>query len=176
MNRQCKTKHQKHDFKAFARNNIIGLILLLASFTIMINQVHSYKWMWESLIYKNLINTWKYHDLKVKDKHEIKHGYYYTYLNFINSKTPEDAVILMPPDSVINSTDPKYKLSFLKDRKRTTYFLYPRKPVYEKDIEFDAEELKNITHIAIVNYFGYNKLNYLVDPKPQFTVAPIKIQ
>ena len=155
--------------------NVLAFFILLFSLNLFVTKNNGYKWMWNTLLKKNLETIEKYKELTVAQRHESKQGFYAKYLNFINENTPEDAIILIPSDSVINSVDSKYKLKTLVDRRKTTYFIYPRRAVYEKSMEYDSIYLDKITHVAIVNYYGYESLNYGVSNKQQFSVMPVNL-
>ncbi|MDD5231399.1 MAG: hypothetical protein PHC43_08725, partial [Candidatus Marinimicrobia bacterium] len=54
----------------------------------------------------------------------------------------------------------------------STYFLYPRRLVYE------AEKEKNpfydkVDYVAIVNFWGYDKLEYEVAQKIKLNILPV---
>jgi len=98
----------------------------------------------------------------------------YAYLNFVKEKTPEDAVLLGPPANVWNPKDKKLGFSRWMWRKDyTTYFLYPRKVLYDVPQDRDNPLMEQITHVMIVDSWGYDKLNYTVSNPQALTVLPI---
>ncbi len=165
---------RKHWIKVLVYN-ILSFFILLFLLNLFVSENNGYNWMWNTLLNKNLEMIKKNKNLSIAQKHESKQGFFFKYLNFINANTPEDAIILMPPDSIINSVDSKFKLETLKNRCKTTYFIYPRKAVYEKNMEYDSLYLDKVTHVAIVNYYGYERLNYDIKHKHQFSIMPITL-
>ena len=88
----------------------------------------------------------------------------YWYIQFITTHTPDTAVILLPPHSAIDSTP---EFNQLNDPEWMEYFLYPRLCVSE-----DQKETK-VTHVAIVNGWGYDKLKYEPKERPSETILPV---
>ena len=153
-------------------SNAAAVVLLLFLLDSLVSKNVGYHWMWNTLLKQNLESIQQYKHLTTAQKHESRQGFFFTYLNFINTHTPEDAVILLPPDSIIQQVDGLNKLG---DRRKTTYFIYPRRAVYEKyRHNYDSTYWNKITHVAIVNYYGYDKLNYQVNDKQQFSILPAK--
>ena len=170
---KAKTPADKGHWTLTLVYNMVSVIALFILFRTVLSASDSYQWAWERLLIKNLKDIRSSGKLTIDQKNEIRHGFFYRYLNFINKNTPENAIILMPPDSVINAVDPNYRLGTLKDRRKTTYFIYPRKAVYNKSMEYDSAYLNRITHVAIVNYHGYDHLDYQIDDKQPFSVLPV---
>ena len=54
-----------------------------------------------------------------------------------------------------------------------TYFLYPRKLVYDKEKETN-HYYKEISHVAIANYGDYSYLEYEVKRKKKYDVLPVR--
>lgn len=178
-NKPKKQNLKKNETKSsslfrFIISNAITLLLLWVLITGFILDINGYKWMKDKLITANIEFMQKSKDLNFEERNEVKLGYFFTYLNYINNSTPENAVILMPSDSVIKSVDEKYRLKNLTNRAITTYVIYPRKAVYKKHFPLDSALLKQITHVAIVNYQGYENLSYgtLISKKSMFAVYP----
>ena len=116
----------------------------------------------------------KYSNLTYDQKMEAKLGFNFRFLNNIKLNTPEDAIIIMPPDSIFYPKGKKsYFTDFMGSVGYTGYFVYPRKLVYAGRSQ-TVELYKKATHVAIVNFWGYEKLAYQVDKKEQFTVLPIQ--
>jgi hypothetical protein len=85
--------------KLFIKN-----ILLLAGSIILLLMMKSYnngyKWTYETLLRDNLIFMNEAKKMTDEEKMEYKLGFSWKYMNFIKENTPEDAIILMPPDTV----------------------------------------------------------------------------
>lgn len=115
-------------------------------------------------------------DLTFDQKSEAKIGRTYFFLNLIKKSTPEDAVILFPESHVFENPRNKVKFNGYMNRKGyVTYFLYPRKVVYENE-KGKSEMYDKASHVAIVNNWGYEKLNYVVNNKIPYSVLPINKQ
>jgi len=137
---------------------------------------NGYKWTFETLIKQNLITIKKYKKLKIEQKYEAKVGFNYQFLNFINKNTPQDAIIIMPPDSVFLPVNKKSDFQkFITYKGWPNYFVYPRRLVYEKDKDINPLYIK-ATHVAIVNYWGYHKLPYNVKTRNKYSVLPLKVK
>lgn len=155
--------------------NIAGLILFYSIFNFTLTNQPGYNWVWNTMIKSNLKMIKANPNITMQQKHEAKQGFVARYYDLINKNTPEDAIILFPSDEIINS-DKKFKLKLLRDRRKTTYFIYPRRAVYEKHPEYDSELMDKVTHVAIINSKGYDKLNYEVpqNQRQKFSILPIK--
>jgi hypothetical protein len=97
----------------------------------------------------------------------FKLGYNYHYLNFIKQNTPPDAKILIPERSVFLEAPTDFRDSPELGIRGFYSLIYPRQPFYEKD------SVPDITHVAIVNGWGFDRLNYPVAQQRINTVLPI---
>jgi hypothetical protein len=158
-------------------SNIVTLLIAITLVYLIYRYVDGYNGLWNNIIKGNLEVIKKYPDLPLEKKWEIKCGFDYAYLNFIKQHTPENACILMPPDSAIypkGEKSPFQNAAYsIKNKAWSTYFLYPRRLVYE------SEKGKNpyydkVDFVAIVNYWGYDKLEYEVANKTRFNVLPVR--
>jgi len=95
----------------------------------------------------------------------------YWYIQFITAHTPDTAVILLPPASAIDTTP---EFSQLNDPEWMEYFLYPRLCISEDQKNTKKELYAKVTHVAIVNSWGYNKLKYEPKERPTETILPIE--
>lgn len=156
--------------------NIVTLLIAVTIVYLLYQNVEGYNGLWNNFIKKNLEIIREHPDFSIEKKWEIKCGFDYAYLNFIKKNTPENACILMPPDSAIY---PKGEKSLfqnaaysIKNKAWATYFLYPRKLVYEyekgKNPYYDKIEF-----VAIVNFWGYDKLDYRVGQRAKFNILPV---
>jgi hypothetical protein len=160
----------------FWMGNVVGLLISIMVVFLLFHNIRGYNWLWNNLVKQNIELIKKYPDLPIEKKWEIKCGFDYTYLNFIKENTPEDAIILMPPDSAIypvgEKSDFKNASYSIKNKAWATYFLYPRKLVYEYE-KGKNPLYEQANYVAIVNYWGYGKLNYKVSKQYKHTVLPI---
>ena len=131
-----------------------------------------YNWVFNNLLIGNLKDIEQRKDYTYEVKHEAKRGFFARYLFFVNKNTPEDAIILMPSEEVIDAVPAEQKLEFLKYKPHVMYFVYPRKAVYA-NLEDDKKYMDKITHVAIVNGQGYENVPYQIPNKQQYTVVPI---
>ena len=155
-------------------NNVVLAIVFVILIFKLKDQNPGYKWMNETLIGANLETMKKYKNLTFEQKQEAKMGFNVKYLNFIKNNTPDSAVILMPPDSIILPSEGKSEFNkHLKNKVWCSYHIYPRKIVYERE-RHTSSLYSSITHVAIINGWGYNKLSYRVNNKSKYTVMPIK--
>jgi hypothetical protein len=114
-------------------------------------------------------------NLTLDERYTAKLGSAYTYLMYIKSQTPENAVILYPS---VEEFFPKDKNSIFPGNSGVSgkiwalRFLYPRKLVLPSEMETNRYA-KDITHVAIVNGYGFERLNYPVENKFEHGVLPV---
>lgn len=152
------------------------LVLLLTFFIItQIKQNDGYKWVLDTLVSANLKTMKENKHLTEQQKLEAKMGYTARYFNEINKKTPEDAVIIFPPDSLFAVTKYGAKLDrYMRRKEWSSYFVYPRKLIYHEEKEKYPELYKKATHVAIINGWGFQLLPYQVQSRNAFDVLPLK--
>ena len=176
--RYAKTKIVKFFINSsFFRNSIYALLLIITVVWQNYNKEGYYHWFINNLIETNF-NFIYAHDnnLTFDQKNEIKHGRTYFFLNLVKQSTPEDAVILFPEAHVFRDPSNQVEFNNLMNRKGyVTYFLYPRQIVYESEKD-KTKMYKKITHVAIVNNWGYDKLRYDIAEKIPYSVLPINKQ
>ncbi len=132
-----------------------------------------YKWLSGTVIKGNLELIKKYKDLTFEQKLEAKLGFSMTYLNFVKNNTPADAVILLPPRELIKNSTDKTKLDKnIANKIWVSNFLYPRVVIYEDEKETSPFYSK-ITHIGVINGWGYHLVNYDVTNKQALTVLKV---
>lgn len=170
---QAEKMNKKTHWSSILLRNLLGLLVLVFILKSLELKSKGYKWEWNTLLKSNKEFMAKNKDLTIDKRNESKLGFFYKYVNFIKTNTPDSAIILIPDDAIIDGVDEKFRLKTLKDRRKTSYFLYPRRTVYRKDTLLDGAFLDKITHVAIVNNQGYEELPYKVTSKQQFTVLPI---
>jgi hypothetical protein len=111
----------------------------------------------------------QFDELRIEDKLLFKIEDYW-YIDFLLRHTPDTAVILLPPARAID-TIPEY--NNLNSSEWMEYFLYPRLCVSEDERESKKELYARVTHVAIVNNWGYDKLKYNPVSRTDATVLPI---
>jgi hypothetical protein len=91
-------------------------------------------------------------------------------LKYLRENTPENAVILLPPHSAIDTSE---EMKFLNSAEWVEYFIFPRLCVGEDDKEKSKALYEKVTHVAIVNGWGYDKLHYSPEKRTSEIVLPI---
>jgi hypothetical protein len=155
------------------KNIIIGLCVYFAIHYI-IDKHKSYNWSYNTLMKDNYNTIKKYKALSLDRKWEIKLGYTFTYWKYLRDNTPENAVILYPPHDAFFPKEKKTQFTGEPANKiAASRFLYPRKLVSHNEIETNRYG-KQLTHVAIVNGWGYEYSGYPVNNKVDNTVLPVK--
>ncbi|MCS6819366.1 MAG: hypothetical protein RMJ53_02080 [Chitinophagales bacterium] len=150
---------------------LFGVLLLYAL-------VPGYRWAVEEIGFKNYNFIKKIEakrkreglpPLSVHEKRSLKmEGYYY--LQLMQSATPLDAVILLPPRSLTEGT----RHEFLHSSEWVSYFVYPRLCIGYDERHKNPELFSRITHVAIVKGWGYQFLKYEVQNKEEEAVMPVE--
>lgn len=156
-----------------SRNIIIGTVFFI-SLSYLYNHSSSYKWLYEKFYKSNYSTIKNYSHYTIEERYQSKLGFYAKYMFFIKSHTPDTAIILMPPDSVIQAIDKKNRMGWLTSKRHSTYFLYPRKAIYKK-LSSDSIYFDKITHVVIVDGKGYENLPFTVKNKNKYTVIPTNL-
>ena len=157
---------------ALIRNIGVALIVVLL-ISVAYKKMPGYQWVYDGLLKGNMELMRQYKDLPLEGRNEMKLGYTYAYLRYIVRQTPPDAVILMPQKSIYFPEKVKTEFTGQPYNKLwATRFLYPRKIVLEGEETANKYGCK-ITHVAIVNGWGYDKLHYEVENPVKNTVLPI---
>jgi hypothetical protein len=152
---------------------LVGAFLLLY---LMKNYNNGYKRAFENLVKGNLKEIKQYKNLNHEQKLGAKVGLDAKYLAILKKYTPRDAIIIMPPDSVLLPYGQESKFSQYITRKSwASYFVYPRKLIYEDEKDAFPQIYKKATHVAIVNYWGYQKLTYKVNTRHKYTILPLNL-
>jgi len=157
--------------------SVLLLLLFSSFFYVLTEKNKGYQWTLNTLLLDNLENMKKLKKLSTEDRLKAKLGFTGSYLGYINSHTPENAIIIMPPDSAYKTgNDKKILDNFIKTLGWANYFVYPRKLISEQDKEKYAAVYDSAQFVAIIDYWGYDKLEYKVNQKTQFNVLPIKYE
>lgn len=171
-----KAKEVRVDWTDWFSRNAIGLLISAVIIALLYYNIRGYKWAWDSLVMANLKIIRENPHLTLEKKWEIKCGFDFAYLNYIKSKTPADAIIVMPAYSDIYPEGEKSDFNTgdaggIKNKAWATYFLYPRKLVYEEE-KGTNPFYEKANYVAIVNFRGYDRLNYSVEKKEKYLILP----
>ena len=144
-------------------NNVSFAILFSFLLYLSYSNVSGYQWVMNNLIRDNIDFITKNPELSLDQKNTIKLHFEWTYLNYLATNTPKNAVILFPFEDR-HYKDPKFKVNNYRNPKLTimrkehiSSFLYPRKVVFLKDKSTDPH-FSEISHLAIVDFLGYDLL------------------
>ncbi|MDR0437667.1 MAG: hypothetical protein LBH22_05125 [Bacteroidales bacterium] len=154
---------------------LVGLFLLIQ----IKNSADGYRWVYDSLLKGNMEVIKKHPNLSVDERYQLKIGFPIAFLNHIKQHTPDSAIILIPKHTVFSETpkDPNQSLRGMADWSYSKYayfrYLQPRKVVFEW--ETDSPYFEKVTHVAIINGWGYDYLSYPVHPehRPNIAILPI---
>ena len=140
--------------------------------------IPGYRWAVEEIGFRNLNLVNKIEEkrksenlppLNVHEKRAFKiEGYYY--LQLLNTSTPQDAVIFLPQGSVTHG--PRHE--FVNSSEWVAYFIYPRLCIGYDERFKNPELYSKVTHVAIVNGWGYEFLKYPIEKKEEEAVLPIE--
>ncbi|MEG1685127.1 MAG: hypothetical protein RR319_04180 [Bacteroides sp.] len=159
-------------FRWILKNGILALIAYFLVFK-LIDIQPGYNWIYNGLLKGNMEIIKEYPNITDDQKWEYKLGSTYTYLRFLKENTPPDAIILYPD---ANAFFPKDKEKMFTgepyNKMLALRFLYPRKLIIPSEIG-KSHYASKATHVAIVNGFGYDKLNYQPEHKIEHGVLPI---
>lgn len=110
-----------------------------------------------------------------EEKYQLRFGATFSLLNNIVNHTPPDAIIIMPPDTVLLNS--KSKIKFHKEvleKNWASYFVYPRKLVYEKEKNTNPLYEK-ANYVVVFNGWGLDKIHYKLENKITTGVIPINL-
>lgn len=158
--------------------NIFGAFAALIFITVIFSNVQGYDWLMHTMLKQNFETIEQNPpDLTVPQRYEVKWGGRVgqgeiSYVNRIKDQTPDSAIIIMPPRKQI--TDVGFKS--MQEMPWLTYFLYPRKVVYEddKDSTNSSKLYARANYILALNGWGMNKVNYQIQKPEAFMVLPLK--
>lgn len=99
----------------------------------------------------------------------------FPFLADIRDKTPSDAILLAPPRAIWHPEGRKLGFgTWIHAPSYLAYFLYPRKVIIDDKKGAKSPLMNEVTHVLIVDSWGYDKVKYQVsDPQP-FAVLPIE--
>jgi hypothetical protein len=109
-------------------------------------------------------------ELTLQDKRRFKIADYW-YIEYLRDHTPSNAIVLLPPKSVIPDTS---EFNQINDAEWMEYFLFPRLCVSEDEKDKKPELYSKVNYVAIVNGWGYNKLKYVPHNHETEAVLPVE--
>jgi hypothetical protein len=155
--------------------NIFGVVLVLLVLNFVLRPTSYYGWVFDKLLLGNMEFIREHSELSLSDRYASKLGSGYTYVLGIRNQTPDSAVILYPsrseffPAGEESSFPPQADVS---NKMWALRFLYPRRLVLVS--ELDSCYLRDsITHVAIVNGRGFERLPYRVSGGMRYGVLPL---
>ncbi|MDR2390007.1 MAG: hypothetical protein LBD89_09545 [Tannerellaceae bacterium] len=155
-----------------AKNLLFAFLLGFLLFKAMENNA-GYPWAYNMLTSNMKLIRANPH-LTLKEKNEMKLGTDFAYLWFLKEATPENAVILYPSTEDFYPPDkPSPFKQEVQNKIWALRFLYPRLLVLPSEME-TSPYAPEITHVAIVNGRGYERLDYPVEHKQEHGILPVK--
>jgi hypothetical protein len=148
--------------------NVIGLAASVIFLYVIFNNIQGYDWLYNTMLKGNLETISQNPDLTIAQRYNLKSGEI-GYVYRIKESSPDSAIIIIPPKDLLTKVGFKsaVELPWL------TYFVYPRKVVYEDDKD-SSKLYKQANYVLAVNGWGFDKLNYRVDRPESFMVLPLK--
>lgn len=132
----------------------------------------SYAWVYDSLLVGNYKIASANKHLTIDEVREFKIGFNFSYLMFLKAHTPENAVIWMPERKAYFPEGKKSPFSGdIASKMYRLRVLYPRKIVDAG--ENNNKYSKKITHVAVLDGQGADKLNYKLKEVLDFAVYPV---
>lgn len=169
---QSSRKSGIRDYTVWFIKNILFLFIAVLMVKFTFSGQPAYHWVLNGLLKGNMEMIQKYPKLTYDQKMQYKLGASYEYLLFLKRATPENAVILYPSSTAFQKKGSPFTQN-IDNKIYATRFLYPRKLILESEMKA-GKYADKITHIAIVNGEGRDKLPYSVDPKMEHGVLPVK--
>jgi len=161
-------KEKTTQSKSFTKIILVNVISLVVGCIILnyYSKRNEIEWL-KDMLKSNYEIIKKYPNATVDERLGIKLGFNYAYLKYVRDNTPEDAVILFPTRDIILKQPTQFTEADLSQQWIYS-FIYPRKVLIEGTGATDK-----VTHIAIMNGWGYDKLPYQVENKHENAIYPI---
>jgi hypothetical protein len=174
---EIKKKPQNNSYLPWIVKNAVAAVV--AGFLLFkcVDVQRGYNWVYNMMLKGNMELIKANPNATLEQRNEFKLGTDYSYLLYVKNSTPEDAVILYPSHE--DFSPPGVESPFKQNISNKTWalrFLYPRKLVLPSEMETNRYA-RDITHVAIVNGRGYERLDYETEaetPTAEFTVISIK--
>jgi hypothetical protein len=130
--------------------------------------IDGYYWLYNQMLANNLKTIAKYPDLTFAQRYEAKSAEIGA-ISRIKQQTPDSAIIIIPPRKILAQA----KLTSAEELPWLTYFVYPRKVVYEDDKD-SSKLYSHANYIMELNGWGFDKLNYTVERPEALMILPLK--
>ncbi len=173
-----KTSNPAKVIEATWLREIICLALISLIALVLYHKIPAYEWIVNTHIKNNLSYFKKYKTLTDKERITAKLGINHQYAMYIKEQTQEDAVILLPSkETLLSSTTNNQfasgnKSATIANRVWISNFIYPRKVIYEN--ELSDQNKTDITHVGIVNGWGYQYVPSPPSNKPDNLIIALK--
>lgn len=171
------SKQEKNKSLSFRRNLLVAFVFAVI-LLLLYMAVPGYKWAITEMaarnnelidrIEKRTLNN-NLPELTMDDKRFFRIGCYW-YLKYLRENTPQNAVILLPPNSVVDTSQ---EMKMMSHSEWVEYFIFPRLCVGEDEKETQKELYSKVTHVAVINGWGYEKLRYQPAKREMEIVLPI---
>lgn len=165
-------EHGKKNYITWIVKNLVVLAVAVGVLYYVFDVAKGYNWTYNNLLRKNFTYITKYPKLNFDQKMISKFGASYEYLMHLRMQTPKSAVILFPENKDFRVEGSPFQAGELADKRSAIRFLYPRKLVLGSELDKSAYADK-ITHIAIVNGIGFDKVPYEVKEKFSHGILPV---
>ncbi len=171
-------KAQSSDKSSQFRRNVLLAFVFAIILLVLYVSIPGYNWAVSEMAFRNKelidkIETRRLNnnlpELTDEFKRFFKIGNYW-YLSYIREQTPQNAVILLPPHEAVDTVA---EMTFISSSDWVEYFIFPRLCISEDEKDKKPELYKRVTHVAVVNYWGYDKLKYYPGKMDKDAIFPI---
>lgn len=148
----------------FRRNLLVAFILAVVLLLLYVS-VPGYNWAITEMAFKNKelmdkVETRRLNynlpELTMDDKRYFKIANYW-YLDYLKKQCPQDAVVLLPPQSAVDTSE---EMNLISNSEWVSYFLFPRLCISLDEKNAKPALFAKVTHVAIVRGWGYDQLPY----------------
>lgn len=148
---------------------IIAGIFLMILFQHDEASQNGYDWLLNTMLINNLKTIEQYPNLNTQQKYEAKWGgSEISYVYRIKNETPDTSIILLPPKKTIAEVGFKSTV----DLPWITYFLYPRKVVYEDEKATNPNYAK-ANYLVSLNGWGLERSKTLIEKPEAFMILKL---
>lgn len=166
-------KPPKKGYTAWIFKNVISILVAIGAIYYVFDVAKGYNWTYYNLLRKNVQFITKNPKLNFDQKMIYKFGASYEYIMHLKMRTPKDAVILYPGPEAFTKEGSPFQSKDIINKRSAIRFLYPRKLILESELDKSAYSDK-ITHIAIANGIGFDKVPYEVEEKFDHGILPVQ--
>jgi hypothetical protein len=153
------------------RSMVTGILVAVLLYNV-IQKNNGYKWITQSLLKGNWELIRKHPNATLTERYQAKLGFDYSFLNYINERTPDTAIILFPSSEHITEKGGNMQLSSnITNKLWVTHFVYPRRILYKTE-QGTNPLYDSVTHVAICAACGYEDLNYEITQRSYYDILP----